>query len=82
MVGQAWLPAGHGALVGAATSAADSRQTYFLVVGGMRYALSASDVAQVLGYDLADDATVLPASVMDLLTQGPALDPAAADRQE
>jgi type VII secretion protein EccB len=81
MVDQVWLPAGHGALIGAATSAADPPQAYFLVVGGMRYALSAPGVAEVLGYDLADDATVLPASVLDLLPQGPALDPATADRQ-
>jgi ESX secretion system ATPase EccB len=75
MVDQVWLPAGHGALVGAATSAADSPQTYFLIVGGMRYALSAPGVAQVFGYDLTADATVLPASVLNLLPQGPVLDP-------
>jgi hypothetical protein len=81
LVDQVWLPDGHGALVGAVTGTDDAPQTYFLVVGGMRYALSAPDVAAVLGYDLADDATMLPASVLDLLPQGPVLDPATASRQ-
>jgi hypothetical protein len=35
-------------------------------------------VASVLGYQLAGQATVLPASLLDLLPQGPTLDPAAA----
>ena len=53
---------------------------YRLVPGGRatRYALSSSTVAQVLGYHLSSSGTVLPASVLELLPQGPVLDPAAA----
>jgi hypothetical protein len=52
--------------------------SYFLVTGGVRYGLAAPDVAAVLGYDLARQQTLVPASVVDLIPQGPALDPAAA----
>ena len=52
--------------------------SYFLVTGGVRYGLASPDVAAVLGYDLARQQTLVPASVVDLIPQGPALDPAAA----
>ena len=52
--------------------------TYFLLTGAMRYALSSQEVAVVLGYNLASEATILPASVLDLVPQGPTMDPATA----
>ena len=52
--------------------------SYFLVTGGVRYGLASPGVAAVLGYDLARQQTLVPASVVDLIPQGPALDPAAA----
>jgi hypothetical protein len=75
-----WLPPDHGALVGAAPSVNQTSAVtaWFLVTGATRYALSSSAMAQVLGYDLGNSGTVLPASVLDLLPQGPVLDPAAA----
>jgi len=75
-----WLPPGHGALVGAAPSVQQPSAvaTWFLVTGAERFALPSPRVAQVLGYDLQTSGTVLPASVLDLLPEGPALDPAAA----
>jgi ESX secretion system ATPase EccB len=80
-VDQVWLPPDHGALVGAVNGPAPGAATYFLVTGATRYALSAPQVAAVLGYQLTGQATVLPASVLDLVPQGPALDPAAATVQ-
>jgi type VII secretion protein EccB len=81
-VDQVWLPPGHGALAGAtAGTAASQPATYFLIDGATRYALSAPAVAQILGYALPADTTVLPAAVLDLLPEGPALDPAAATHQ-
>ncbi len=52
--------------------------SYFLITGGVRYGLAGPDVAAVLGYNLARQRTLVPASVVDLIPQGPALDPAAA----
>ena len=52
--------------------------SYFLVTGGVRYGLASPGAAAVLGYDLATEQTLVPASVVDLIPQGPALDPAAA----
>ena len=79
-VNDVWLPPGHGALVGAAPSVQQPSAvaTWFLVTGAERFALPSPSVAQVLGYDLQTSGTVLPASVLDLLPEGPALDPAAA----
>jgi len=78
-----WLPPDHGALAGAAPDPGQpgTATTYFLLAGATRYALSSRDVAQALGYDLASQATILPASVLDLIPQGPAMDPADATRQ-
>ncbi len=76
-VDQVWLPPDHGALVGASPGAV----SYFLLTGARRYALSAQAVASVLGYQLAGQSTVLPASVLDLVPAGPALDPAVATQQ-
>jgi type VII secretion protein EccB len=52
--------------------------SYFLITGGVRYGLASAGVAAVLGYDLARQQTLVPASVVDLIPQGPAFDPAAA----
>ena len=52
--------------------------SYFLVTGGVRYGLASPGVAAVLGYNLAREQTLVPASVADLIPQGPALDPAVA----
>jgi type VII secretion protein EccB len=76
------LPAGAGALVGAAPGTGQSKGaiSYFLVSGGHRYALASQGVAAMLGYDLPRQAVLLPASVVSLIPQGPALDPAQATR--
>jgi type VII secretion protein EccB len=76
-VDQVWLPPDHGALVGASPGPV----RYFLLAGSRRYALSGPEVASVLGYQLAGQSTVLPASLLDLIPAGPALDPAVAARQ-
>jgi hypothetical protein len=75
-----WLPPDHGALVGVAPSVnqPSAVTAWFLVTGATRYALSSSTVAQVLGYHLSSSGTVLPASMLELLPQGPVMDPAAA----
>jgi ESX secretion system ATPase EccB len=80
-VNDVWLPPGHGALVGAAPSVRQPSAvgTWFLVSGTERFALPSPGVAQVLGYSLQASGTVLPASVLDLLPEGPAMDPDAAN---
>jgi type VII secretion protein EccB len=80
-VDQVWLPSGHGALIGALGSPGSAATTYFLLDGARRYALSAREVASVLGYQLPGQAAVLPAAVLDLVPAGPALDPAVATQQ-
>jgi hypothetical protein len=55
--------------------------TYFLVAGGVRYGLAGPGVAAMLGYNLARQQTLVPASVVDLIPRGPAFDPAAARDQ-
>jgi len=79
-VNAVWLPSGHGALAGAAPSVQQPSSVtgWFLISGAERFALPRPSVAAVLGYDLQASGTVLPASVLDLLPQGPVLDPAAA----
>jgi len=79
-VNAVWLPSGHGALAGAVPSVQQpsSVTAWFLISGTERFALSSASVAGVLGYDLQASGTALPASVLDLLPQGPVLDPAAA----
>jgi type VII secretion protein EccB len=85
-VGQVVLPAGRGALVGAApgTGQSGGAISYFLVADGpagtgQRYALASGSVAAMLGYKLSQ-AVLLPAGVIDLIPEGPALSPAAAVR--
>jgi type VII secretion protein EccB len=72
------LPAPSSASVPAPSGQRPDVTSYFLVTGGVRYGLAAPDVAAMLGYDLARQQTLVPASVVDLIPQGPALDPAAA----
>ncbi|HEV2377927.1 MAG TPA: type VII secretion protein EccB [Streptosporangiaceae bacterium] len=55
--------------------------SYFLVTGGVRYGLSSAKVAAVLGYDLARQQTLVPASVVGLIPLGPAFDPSTASRR-
>ncbi|MER6942891.1 type VII secretion protein EccB [Nonomuraea sp. NPDC000554] len=53
-------------------------QTYYLVTGdGRRYPVPNADVLTKLGYDAAR-ATPVPANVLQLIPEGPALDPARA----
>jgi type VII secretion protein EccB len=78
-VDRVWLPAGRGALVGTSPGGTATGATWFLVSGGRRYALSSPSVAAVLGYDLSTSGVLLPASLVTLLPQGPALNPAAAN---
>jgi ESX secretion system ATPase EccB len=69
------------AVPGPGASAAGGRPdvtSYFLVTGGVRYGLASPGVAAVLGYDLARQQALVPASVVDLIPQGPAFDPAMA----
>jgi hypothetical protein len=54
--------------------------SYFLITGGQRYGLASPGVAAVLGYHLAAQRTLVPASVIELIPAGPAFDPAAARR--
>ncbi len=79
-VNAVWLPPGHGALAGAAPSVQQPSTVtaWFLISGAERFALPSPSVAGVLGYDLQASGTVLPASILDLLPQGPVLAPAAA----
>jgi type VII secretion protein EccB len=51
--------------------------SYSLVTGGRRYALASTAVAGMLGYSLSQ-AVQLPAGVVDLIPQGPPLNPAEA----
>jgi type VII secretion protein EccB len=80
-VDQVALPPEAGALVGAdpGTGPDNGVISYFLVASGRRYALASTSVAGLLGYDLSQ-AVQLPAGVVDLIPQGPVLDPAAASR--
>jgi Type VII secretion system ESX-1, transport TM domain B len=80
-VDQVALPAGTGALMGAApgTGQAGGAISYFLVADGRRFALASTNVAGMLGYTLSQ-AVLLPAGVLDLIPEGPALNPAAAVR--
>jgi type VII secretion protein EccB len=75
------LPSGAGALAGDAPGPGQGSGaiSYFLVVAGRKYALAGTEVAGMLGYDLSQ-AALLPASVLDLIPSGPALDPAQASR--
>lgn len=77
------LPPGDGALVGVVPGSGPhqgSAISYFLVSGGRRYGLASKGVAAMLGYQLSGQSVLLPLSLVGLIPQGPALDPAAARR--
>jgi type VII secretion protein EccB len=78
-VEQITLPAGAGALVAAnpGTGSDSGVVSYFLIADGRRYALQSTGVIGMLGYSLSQ-AVLLPAGVVDLIPQGPPLDPALA----
>ena len=85
-LGQLTLPPGKAALVGvvsgaqagaAAAGQGPAVAAYFLVTGGSRYGLASPAVASYLGYSLSQR-TLLPAGVVDLIPQGPSLDPGTA----
>jgi type VII secretion protein EccB len=80
-VGQVTLPPGAGALVAADPSAGSDNGvvSYFLIADGRKYALASTGVIGMLGYN-PSQAVLLPAGVVKLIPQGPALDPALADR--
>jgi ESX secretion system ATPase EccB len=71
-------PSGTGTPAGAAPPLVTS---YFLITGGRRYGLASPAVAAMLGYHLNVQRTFVPASVADLIPQGPALDPAMAKQR-
>jgi type VII secretion protein EccB len=81
-VGEIALPTDRGALVGAvpSDSGGGTAISYWLVAGGRRFALSSERVATMLGYQLSKQAVMLPAGLVDLIPEGPVLDPAAATR--
>jgi ESX secretion system ATPase EccB len=77
------LPPGMAALAGevpgpAAGGGAPAVTGYFLIAGGRKFGLASPAVAAMLGYRLAAQRTLVPASVLDLIPAGPGLDPAAA----
>jgi type VII secretion protein EccB len=78
-VDQVALPPGAGALVGDAPGPGQDSGaiSYFLVTRAWRYPLASKEVASLLGYSLSQ-AVLLPAGVVDLIPEGPALDPAQA----
>jgi type VII secretion protein EccB len=80
-VDQIAMKPGSAALVADAPAAGGQHPhltTYFLVTGGVRYALASPGVAAVLGYDLARQRVLVPPSVVNLIPQGPVFAPAAA----
>jgi type VII secretion protein EccB len=77
---QVLLPPGGAALAGLlpGDGQVGSIATYFLVDDqGRKYAIPSADVLTRLGYDLSDVAPV-PAQILHLIPDGPALDPVAA----
>ncbi|MFD0850824.1 type VII secretion protein EccB, partial [Actinomadura adrarensis] len=56
---------------------ADEVSTYYLVAEGKRFVIKDNETAQSLGYQIPGNAAKVPAGVLDLIAQGPTLDPAA-----
>jgi len=73
------FPPGSAALAGRVPSPgqADQVSTYYLVAEGRRFPIKDQQTAETLGYSLPGDASKVPAGVLDLIAQGPVLDPAA-----
>jgi ESX secretion system ATPase EccB len=80
-VDRVWLPQDHGALIGVTATDQSRVKAWFLLDGATRYGLAGTAVAGDLGYNLASEETVLPASLVDVLPQGPALDPSQVKQQ-
>lgn len=76
---QLLFPPGSAALAGRVPSPgqADQVNTYYLVAEGKRFPIKDKETAEKLGYSLPGDASNVPAGVLDLIVQGPVLDPAA-----
>lgn len=73
------FPPGSAALAGRVPSPgqADQVSTYYLIAEGKRFPIKDQEAAEKLGYALPGDASKVPAGVLDLIVQGPVLDPAA-----
>jgi type VII secretion protein EccB len=82
-VDQLVFPPGRAALVGVLPSQgrANAVSTFYLITDGRRFALQSADVAQKLGYDSQTDAIPVPASVVELIPNGPVLDPTTATHE-
>lgn len=78
LVSQIAMKPGTGALVAETNGPQPDVTSYFMVTNGTRYALASPGVAAVLGYNLRQQQVQVPARVIDLIPQGPALDPTAA----
>lgn len=74
---------GGGALVGAlpGPGQADAVNTYYLISEqGIKFRLASPDVMGTLGYG-EDSAVLLPVNILDLIPEGPSLDPEQARKQ-
>ncbi|WP_242909075.1 type VII secretion protein EccB [Actinomadura terrae] len=73
------FPPGSAALAGRVPSPGKANEvsTYYLVAEGKRFPIKDNETAEKLGYSLPGDASKVPAGVLDLIAQGPVLDPAA-----
>ncbi|TNY36655.1 type VII secretion protein EccB [Thermomonospora catenispora] len=81
-VDQLDFPPGGAALVGAMPSPgkASAVSTYYLVTEGMKFPLKDAETAGKLGYDVSK-AVPVPTSLLNLVPEGPLLDPSAAARE-
>ncbi|MBA9003172.1 type VII secretion protein EccB [Thermomonospora cellulosilytica] len=81
-VDQLVFPPGGAALVGAmsAPGKAAAIRNHYLVTEGMRFALKDAETAGKLGYDVSR-AVPVPTSLLNLIPEGPVLDPDAAARE-
>ncbi|MFC5746003.1 type VII secretion protein EccB [Actinomadura rugatobispora] len=73
------FPPGSAALAGRVPSPGKAAEvnTYYLVAEGKRFPIKDAQAAEGLGYALPGNASKVPAGVLDLIAQGPVLDPAA-----
>jgi len=73
------FPPGSAALAGRVPSPGKANEvnTYYLVAEGKRFPIKDNETAEKLGYTLPGNASKVPAGVLDLIAQGPVLDPGA-----
>jgi type VII secretion protein EccB len=73
------FPPGSAAVAGRVPSPGKANEvnTYYLVAEGKRFVIKDNETAQSLGYQIPGNAAKVPAGVLDLIAQGPTLDPAA-----